>query len=497
MSALTGRAAGPRPRAGRFTGLLAAGMLALAIVGLLLGLGAGRAQARFQLGLQDDGFGPDGTSAQAGSAYGAMQAIHGSYVRIALQWSDVVESNNSPKPPPGFDQANPGDSHYGWTRIDAQVLAAAQHHLHPILAIDRTPTWGSGPGPVKQYTGEGAWNPIVSEYSQFVHAAARRYSGSFPDPNRPGSSLPRVRYWEPWNEPNIPGYLNAPNTGGEYRSLLGAAYGQLKSVHRDNVVLLGGLAPVSPVPGSIPPLKFAADLICLRSAGSGYAAIRSCRRASFDAVAVHPYSIAATPTKRAYKRGDLLMGDMGELRSLVQAANRTGHTNYPIWVTEFSWYTNPPDTQIGDAPNTAARYVAYSMYEMWKAGVSVVIWFKVLDPSGNDTYSGGGLDYASGQPKPSRDALAFPMVAGVGRGRGFAWGRVPTSGPKTVVVERQAGRRWVRVASVRTGAGGVFYARFGARGNAVYRARALGGPTSLPYDSRPIPPRRTHLFNVF
>ena len=50
------------------------------------------------------------------------------------------------------------------------------------------------------------------------------------------------------------------------------------------------------------------------------------------------------------------------------------------------------------------------------------------------------------------------------------------------------------VATTRTGSDGVFNASFAARGNATYRARVSGGPTSLPYDSRPIPAKRTHLF---
>jgi hypothetical protein len=332
-------------------------------------------------------------------------------------------------------------------------------------------------------------------FSAFMHAAAVRYSGSFSDP-RTGVKLPRVRYWEPWNEPNIPGFFSAPNVTRAYRTLLNEGYGQLKAIHRDNVVLLGGLAPVSPVPGSIRPLRFAASLMCVRRAGSGYAAIRGCHRAHFDDVALHPYSIAATPTKHAYVRGDLLVGDIGQVHSLIQAANRFGRTHYQLWVTEFSWYTNPPNRQIGDSPSTSARYVAYSLYEMWKAGVRVVIWFTVLDTSSQDTYAGGGLYAAPGHPKRSLNALAFPFVSGVHRRAGWAWGRVPSSRSMSVVVERAKGRRWVRVARTRTGSDGVFFVRFGARGNGRYRARALGGPTSIPYDSRPIPPRRTHLFTI-
>ena len=85
-------------------------------------------------------------------------------------------------------------------------------------------------------------------------AAARRYSGTFPDPLRPGATLPRVRYWQPWNEPNLPTYLTPQWTGDPartrpaspawYRRLLNAAYIRLKRVDPGNRVIAAGTAPV-------------------------------------------------------------------------------------------------------------------------------------------------------------------------------------------------------------------------------------------------------------
>jgi hypothetical protein len=347
----------------------------------------------------------------------------------------------------------------------------------------------------------GEWNPDPEAFAAFLHAAALRYGGSFQDPQNPGAALPRVRYWEPWNEPNIPGYYSAPNPVSAYRTLLNDAYDALKKVHGDNVVILGGLAPVSPVPGSIPPLNFAARLLCLHPAGSSFAPNRSCQRVKFNILGMHPYALAATPTKHAYKPGDVLVGDMGELRALLSATNRfhtavpsTGHV---IWVTEFHWYTNPPNPVIGDREATAARYVAYSMYEMWRSGVQLVVWQQVGDGPGHDAASGPGLYSASGRPKLTLQAFAFPVVASVSHGRGFVWGRAPVSSPASIVVEHFVGGSWRSVSTVSTGRYGVFAAYFRARGNGVYRAQMIGGSTSLAYNSRPIPPRRTHLFKIY
>jgi hypothetical protein len=187
---------------------------------------------------------------------------------------------------------------------------------------------------------------------------------------------------------------------------------------------------------------------------------------------------------------------MAEVHALVQAANRL-HTAVPttghqIWVTEFSWLTNPPNSQLGDRAPVAARYVAYSMYEMWESGVSLVIWQQVLDEPYSD-FPGGGLYYNSGSPKLTLQAFGFPVVASVGGGRGLVWGRAPVSQPVSILVQQAVGHGWRTVARLRTGADGIFLARFRARANGIYRALISGGAASLPYNSRPIPPARIHL----
>jgi hypothetical protein len=457
------------------------GVLAAAF--LALGPATASAQSQFQLGLSERN-------------YAALDAIHGSVVRIIATWSSVAPASTA-----GFQPSNPEDPQYHWTAVDAAVRSAAQHHVRVILCFDSAPTWAEGPGPVKQDVSQGAWDPNQRDFATFMRAAAERYSGSFPDPLIHGAALPRVKLWEVWNEPNIPGYFSAPQPVDAYRTLLNSAYGAIKSVRSDNVIAVGGLAPVSPVPGSIPALQFGAQLLCLHSAGGGLRANRSCpQRAEFDAFAIHPYSLAATPTKHAYKAGDVLMADIGKVSALVRAADRL-HTAAPgishqIWVTEFQWWTNPPNTQIGDSESVAARYVAYSMYEMWRSGVGLVIWTWAED-SPTHYLDGGGLYTDSGTPKLTLQAYAFPLIASVSHGGGYAWGRAPVSGRVRVAVDRAVGARWVTVARVRTGSDGVFQAQFRARGNGLYRARVIGGPTSLSYDSKSIPPRRTHAYKIY
>lgn len=463
------------------------------------------ARADFELGLQDPSFNLPASDPANQFAYHTLAAIHGSTIRLSVDWPSIAP--NDTLPPLLFNASNPADPQYHWAPLDAAIETAVAHHLGVILQVDGAPPWAQPSGRPSWADGfpyPSAWNPDPGAFAQFMGAAARRYSGHFPDPAHPGKNLPRVRDWEIWNEENLPYDLTAPDLVAEYRALLDGAYAAIKAVDPTDVVAIGGLAPVSFVGKlSISPLTFAAQLMCLNRVGVAFVRRNSCQPAHFDVLATHPYTLSATPTKHAYHYDDVLIGDMNKISSLVSTANAL-HAVQPAiqaqtWVTEWGWFTDPPDTQVGDPPALTARYVAYSMYEMWRAGVSRVIWFVAQDAAvtGQNSPSffyGGGLYDSSGRPKPTLRAFAFPFVAGVSHRRGFGWGRAPVGGGGRVVVEQRAGRRWRRVALARTGPDGVFFARFRARHNGFYRARVVHGAVSLAYDSTPIPPRQTHAF---
>ncbi len=485
----------PRPSAQGLSVPALALAAALALLAVLVL--AAPARAQFQLGFQDDGLQQPVGTPEATAAYNALRAVNGSIVRVNVSWAHTAPAALSAT----FQPTNPADPHYDWAATDAAVRTVAAEHASPMLMLFEAPSWAEGPGrPSFSAVSPGAWDPNPSEFAAFATAAARRYSGTFPDPLRPGSTLPRVKLWEIWNEENLPSYLDAPDLVDEYRALLNAAYPAIKAVAGDNTVAVGGLGPVSYAPpASISALTFETELFCLRQVGSGYAPSTSCpAQAQFDAFADHPYSLAATPTLPAVLPGDTLVADIGKVAAVLHAADRLGTVapkgQHQLWVTEFAWFTYPPDTQVGDSQTTAARYVAYSMYEMWRAGTQIVIWQVIRDYAGAIP-SGGGVYTISGAPKLTLYAYAFPFIAAVRRGRGLAWGRAPVSRRIKVVIQRRRGRRWVTVARTRTRADGVFLVHFPARGNGLYRARLANGRLSLAYNSRPIPAKRTHLVN--
>jgi hypothetical protein len=452
----------------------------------LLGYGSSRAQA-FRLGLEDSGFEASAPSSEVQTADAALRITHASVIRVGVAWARVAPGGNSP--PSGFSPSNPSDPHYRWSNLDYAVRAAAQHHKQVLFVIYDAPTWAEGSGTPGPGVSTGAWNPDISQYAAFINALAARYSGGF-------AGLPRVKYWEAWDEPNLPYWFSAPDPVSAYRALLNRAYAVLKAVHKDNLVFLGGVAPVKPNPQSFTPLDFTASVLCLRRVGTQFRADRSChQRTNFDVLGIHSYTLGATPTKRAAIPGDVFPADMGEVQNLVRAEGRLHGGNHQIWVTEFVWFTNPPNPRFGDSDATAARYVAYSMYEMWKSGVSAVFWQSVVDLPASSSDTGRGLYYAPDQPKLVLQAFSFPVIASVGHGHGFVWGRAPVSRRVRVVVQHAIGGRWRTVASTRSGSDGVFLVGFGARGNGLYRAKVVRGPTSLAYNSRPIPPINTRPIN--
>jgi hypothetical protein len=459
------------------------------------------AQAQFEVG----GLGglqavKDGTPAQQ-TAYNVLSETNSRFARITIPWISIAPAT----PPAGFDASNPASPGYKWTILDREVRAAAANHQQVIIATFHAPTWAIGPNFPSGTPGSGdiipgAWSPNITMLKQFYQALATRYSGSFNSPSSGPGPLPRVRYWEIWNEPDISGYLAAQNQASYYRNMLNSSYAALKSIHRDNMVIFGGMSGVGGYDRwSISPLKFAAEVLCLRRVGPSFVRHGPCPvKAHLDALAEHPYAFASSPTKHAYQYDDLLLADMSKLRTLLDTAKRL-HTirgsNQQLWATEFVWPTNPPNTVLGDSPAKAARFVAYGMYELWSAGVSTVIYAALRDSASatDPTLSGTGLLTADGTPKLTLRAFAFPFIASVSRKGGYAWGRVPVSHSVKVFVQHQRGGRWRTVKSVRTGRDGVFTAKFPARGNGTYRAQVAHGQLSLPYFSAKIPGKRLHL----
>ncbi len=414
------------------------------------------------------GFGADTLAfdgAQQPAWFSRLAQLGSSWVRIPVPWNAIAPATR----PRGFKAANPADPHYNWYSVDAYLRDAAAFHQHALLMLSSPPSWALGRG-APRGAFPGTWRPSPSAFGAFAHAVAERYSGRFPDPFRPGHKLPRVSYFQAWNEPNLPTLLEpqwtrtqgryVPASPTIYRALLNSMYAAVKSVQPRAHVLAAGLAPYGDPPGDarMHPMTFLDGLLCLSDPGLHP---QPCRHpAHFDAVDIHPYGV--TPTHRAFNRDDVSVADIGKLARALAAAGRTGRAlpagPKPIWVSEIDWDSAPDPGGVSLAEQ--ASYLSRAFYVLWRQGVSHVMWYEPHDLIGNPRGSAldGGLFTNGGQPKPSSVAFGFPFVAlrGAG-GLTTLWGRAPRAGHATVEVAR--GATWRRLLTVTTTRGGVFYVR--------------------------------------
>jgi hypothetical protein len=262
----------------------------------------------------------------------------------------------------------------------------------------------------------------------------------------------------------------------------------VKSVHRDNVVIAGGTSPFGEINRAVPPLRFMRELLCIRPACSA--------RVTFDVWAHHPYTNGG-PTHQARQPDDVSLGDLPDMRRLLDTAWRTNHIRAArrpaFWVTEFSWDTYPPDKYAVPA-QLQARWVSEAMYRMWRAGVSLMTWFQLRDEPLAASNFQSGLFYYSGsayrltRPKPALTAFRFPFVALRSGSRTLVWGRTPGGRVGRVAIEHRTGSSWKRVAVLPTTGGGIFTARLRTPTTGRFRSRVLGRlDISLAFDAKQPP----------
>jgi hypothetical protein len=412
-----------------------------------------------------------------------VRVAGGSLVRLILYWRYV--GLTAAERPANFRADDPADPNYQWDRFDRQVVLAVRAGLQPIVSVNLAPAWAErGPASLGD---PGTRNPDPAELAAFARAAARRYGGNF-------GGLPRVRYWQAWNEPNYSGFLN-PQSPTLYRQMVNAFAAAVHGVHSDNLVVAGGESPFGFPKVAVPPLQFMRDLLCVSAGAQPKPTCNA--KISFDVWAHHPYTTGG-PRHHAQNTDDVSLGDLPKMRTVLEAAIRSGHVvsahKIQFWVTEFSWDSDPPDPLAVPA-NVHARWVAEALQEMWKSGVSLVTWFQIRDEPlsvsqfQSGLYSITGPSASGDRPKLALRAFRFPFVAKPARGGVSVWGRTPYGKPGSVLVQRQAGG-WKTVARLRTNAFGIFQGRVARAGGTTFRARlASGKEASLAY-ALPEPPDR-------
>lgn len=381
---------------------------------------------------------------------------------MPLRWNGVAPKQE----PANWDPADPADPNYDWSYPDTWLRNAISAGLTPVVQIRTAPSWTNRCTPSPEF--EALCNPDPSALAAFARAAAERYSGHFGD-------LPRVKFWEAVNEPNLTIWFEPQYAGGElvspqiYRALLESFYAEVKRVDPTNLVLAPGLAPLA-VKGKSPgPMTFTEALLCMKGGKHPKPLRGNCGGGvPFDIFDVHPYTTGG-PTHSGGKSG-ISMGDLGKLQDLLAAADKAGRIKgafkrTPVWITEMSWDSKPPDPG-GLAMKTEKQWIAEALYQAWLHHVPVFMWFNIEDelppPGSNFTFTiQSGLYFfasnpADSKPKPILAAFRFPFVA-LREGNGLRiWGRTPSGRPGKVRLQALEGGSWKGIGTARARRGGIF-----------------------------------------
>jgi len=397
-----------------------------------------------------------------------MRDLGAGVVRVSLQWNIVAPPYSRP---PGFNATDPG-SYPGWGIYDDIVTDARKDGIVVDFSVTGpAPLWAAGSGQPHP-GGFGQWKPSASDFKQFVQAVGTRYSGTFDptlDQSMPGdpNDLPRVSFWEIWNEPNFGGDLapqavnnsTVPAAAPMYRSLLNAGWSGLQSTgHGRDTIVIGNLdargqtgPPSHSQPQGLPgnfgatkPLQFIRTLYCVNSAYKelrGRAAglvgcpanpaasrrFRAANPALFEAsgFATHPYPVNLPPSVASSTDPDYTeFSELPRMASMLDRIQRVygSGTRFPIYNNEYGYITNPPNHELTAlnpnskfvSPATAAYYLNWAEYLSWRnPRIASTMQYLLYDPNPREApeYGGfaSGLIFYGGRRKPGYDAYRLPL----------------------------------------------------------------------------------------
>jgi hypothetical protein len=411
--------------------------LVVLLLALVTGVAArpahGASGVRF--GIQDDAwleFGP-GTLNQRLATFKRLGVP---LVRFTLHWNQIARRR--PAQP-----TRPGDRAYDWRRADRILRGLRRYGLTPVVTLLGTPAWANG-GRGPNYA-----PPRPRDFRRFARAVATRY--------------PWVRYWLIWNEPNKPLWLRPTRAAIYVQHLLNPASAAIHAVLPHARVGGGVTAPRGGL-GGVAPVAW------LRGMAAAHARL--------DAYAHHPYPLRPneTPSSGGCRNcPSITMATLPKLLILV----RRYFGRKPIWLTEYGYQTNPPDTFLGVSPRRQATLLGLAAMRAWRlARVTMLIHYLYRDEPVLSRFQ-TGLVYVDDRLKPSLQAFRLPFAEMRRTGaRTMLWGQVRGGPPgrKRYRLEVLRKNRWQPIGGVRlTNRDGVFVRTVRLRRGALLRVRVPPG----------------------
>ncbi|WP_188548006.1 cellulase family glycosylhydrolase [Rhodococcoides trifolii] len=226
------------------------------------------------------------TQATIDRDFAAIAASGIRYVRIPIQWTSVEPYRGS----------------RNWAIPKNLVNAANARGLTVLGCLTYVPYWAQNPGVTK---GQGAPAAArLGDWASFCTEATR--------------TLPSVKFWEIWNEPNIIASWAPTPSVSAYTALLKASHSALKSVSASNFVITAGTSPTLTGGGQYSPGDFMKGIYS--AGGKGF----------FDATAFHPYN-----AQGYLSQGTQPYDSKIHIQNIRSSMVANGDTAKRLWSTEF------------------------------------------------------------------------------------------------------------------------------------------------------------------
>jgi hypothetical protein len=355
-----------------------------------------------QIGVYDEG---ETFFDNAAVVFARYRALHVKVLRVSLYWGGKL---GVAKYRP-FDGSDPRDAAYDWALYDRTAQYAGANGIKLLFSITATPRWANG--------GQSTNRPPLNytDLRNFAYAAAARYSGAYTGDD--GRTLPAVRLWAAWNEPNNPAFLRPQyvRRGGtwviqsaiSYAKICNAIYsGVHATMFKGEQVACGVTGPRgnnNPASGR-PALSPIAFLVAAKRAGMK----------TFDAYAHNPYYGVPTETPTT-KPPPTQSGQaptaitFANIDTLIAEVTRL-YGNKPLWITEYGYQTKPPDSHFGVSWALQAKYLTQAFAIARKnPRIAMMLWFLVRDQPDLSGWQ-SGLVTVDGRKKPAY--AAFMKLSG-------------------------------------------------------------------------------------
>ena len=334
------------------------------------------------------------------TVFSRYQALHVQVLRVNLYWGGKLGVAKT-RP---FDGADPRDAGYDWSLYDRTAQYASQYGIKLLFSITGTPRWANH--------GQSSNRPPASyaDLRAFAYAAAARYSGTYTGTD--GRTLPAVRLWAAWNEPNNPAFLRPQyvRKGGKWVVQSGIAYARICNAVYDGVH--GTMYKGEQVACGVTGPRGNNNPTGVRPAVSPIAFLDAAKKAgmkTFDAYAHNPYYGVPTETP-ATKPPQPASGHaptavtLANIGTLIAEVTRL-YGRKPVWITEYGYQTKPPDKQFGVSWALQAKYLTQAFAIARKnPRIALMLWFLVRDEPDLSGWQSGFFT-VGGKKKPAYNAF--------------------------------------------------------------------------------------------